>query len=122
MKNNDKLLQRLLRAAAIAEQSAIMPPGFDTRVLSEVRVSSNDSNGIAVYPCRAAIYALTLIALAGLYVTRTSDRNQDCPSNYNDELSERLGWASATYTMEWATAEPNACYEFFGDTCGDIDL
>ena len=83
MKNRDKILDRLFRAAIAPASPAEMPFGFDTRVLALAReLPGNGSAIIALFARRATMIALTVIALATAGVYRASSSNSDLPAEY----------------------------------------
>jgi hypothetical protein len=83
VKNRNEILDRLFRAAVAPVPPKEMPFGFDTRVLALVRASSpNASAIIALFAQRAAMIALTVIALASVGVYRASTSNDDLPAEY----------------------------------------
>ena len=94
MKNRDKILNRLFRAAAIPDPLADMPFGFDIRLVALARERSpNGSALMALFVRRAAIIALAVIALASFGVYRTSTSN-DLSTEYamvDDAIQSNLG-------------------------------
>lgn len=82
MKNADKILHRLLLAAAGEHEApAEMPFGFDTRVLALARSATPD-RFIAMLTRRVAMIALTVIALTGAGLYQASASSNDLPSEY----------------------------------------
>jgi hypothetical protein len=81
MKNRGEILQRLFRAAAMAEtDDPLMPFGFDTRVLALAREGrSNGSAVIASLARGAAMVALLVIAVATADLYRASVSNGQLP-------------------------------------------
>jgi hypothetical protein len=83
VKRSDRILDRLLRAAAGPTPTSEMPFGFDTRVLALASESfPNGSAIIARFAQRAAMIALAIIALATAGLYRTSISNNDLPTEY----------------------------------------
>lgn len=85
MKNRDKILRSLFRAAKDTEAPLEMPFGFDTRVLALARdAGANGSAVIALFARRGAAIALAVIALAGagLYATSVSETNWEVTNEY----------------------------------------
>jgi hypothetical protein len=83
VKNRNEILDRLLRAATAPAPPVEMPFGFDTRVLALAHEHSpNGSIVIARFAQRAAMIALTVIALASVGVYRASSSNNDLPTEY----------------------------------------
>ena len=84
MKNSGEILQRLLRAAAMAEtDDPQMPFGFDTRVLALARERrSNGSAVIASLARGAAMVALLVIAIATAGLYQASVNGELPPSGY----------------------------------------
>ena len=83
MKESNRILDRLFRAAADSTPTFEMPFGFDTRVLALAHESSpNGSAIIARFAQRAAMIALAIIALATVGLYRTSISNNDLPTEY----------------------------------------
>ncbi|MDQ2867963.1 MAG: hypothetical protein M3R59_06065 [Verrucomicrobiota bacterium] len=79
---NDRILQRLLQAAAgESEAPAAMPFGFDTRVLALARSAAPD-RFIALLTRRVAMIALAVIALTGAGLYQASASSNDLPSEY----------------------------------------
>jgi hypothetical protein len=81
----EKMLRRLLGAAAENETPAEMPFGFDTRVLARLRETApNGSAVIALFARRVTIMALAVmvLALAGLYGASVSEGNAETTNGY----------------------------------------
>jgi hypothetical protein len=95
VKDRDKILTRLFRAAATPALPAEIPFGFDTRVLALAReLPTNGSVVIALCARRAALISLAVIALASFGAYRASTSENDLTTEYamvDNAIQSNLG-------------------------------
>jgi hypothetical protein len=87
MKNKE--LDRLLQAAARAgeETPAMVPFGFDTRVVALWRATAARSNGVTSLVRRVALLSAAVIVISTVAVVREANQSREINESFTNEFA-----------------------------------
>jgi hypothetical protein len=82
-------IDRLLRSAAQADQEApaVMPFGFDTRVVALWRASSSKANGVVQLLRRVAVLSLGIIVISTIAAVREANHSREIRESFANEFA-----------------------------------
>ena len=85
----DKKLDRLLHAAARAgeETPAMMPFGFDTRVVALWRAAASRPNGVTSLVRRVALLSAAVIVVSTVAVVREANQSREINESFTNEFA-----------------------------------
>ncbi len=85
----DKKLDRLLHAAARAgeEAPAMMPFGFDTRVVALWRAAASRPNGVTSLVRRVALLSAAVIVISTVAVVREANQSREINESFTNEFA-----------------------------------
>jgi hypothetical protein len=85
----DKKLDRLLDAAARAgvESPAVMPFGFDTRVVALWRAAGSKPNGVTSLVRRVALLSAAVIVISTVAVVREANQSREINESFTNEFA-----------------------------------
>ena len=85
----DKKLDRLLDAAARAgkESPAVMPFGFDTRVVALWRAAASRPNGVTSLVRRVALLSAAVIVISTVAVVREANQSREINESFTNEFA-----------------------------------
>jgi hypothetical protein len=85
----DKKLDRLLDAAARAgkESPAVMPFGFDTRVVALWRAAGSRPNGVTSLVWRVALLSAAVIVISTVAVVREANQSREINESFTNEFA-----------------------------------
>jgi len=85
----DKKLDRLLDAAARAgkESPAVMPFGFDTRVVALWRATASRPNGVTSLVRRVALLSAAVIVISTVAVVREANQSREINESFTNEFA-----------------------------------
>ena len=85
----DKKLDRLLHAAARAgeEAPAMMPFGFDTRVVALWRAAASRPNGVTSLVRRVALLSAAVIVVSTVAVVREANQSREINESFTNEFA-----------------------------------
>ena len=85
----DKKLDRLLDAAARAgeEAPAMMPFGFDTRVVALWRAAASRPNGVTSLVRRVALLSAAVIVVSTVAVVREANQSREINESFTNEFA-----------------------------------
>ena len=86
MKN--KHIDRLLRSAAQADEDApaVMPFGFDTRVVALWRAGSPKTNGVMQLLRRVAVLSIAIIVISTIAAVREANQSREIRESFTNEF------------------------------------
>ena len=87
MKNDQ--IDRLLRSAAQADEDApaVMPFGFDTRVVALWRAGSPKQNGVIQLLRRVAVLSVAVIVISTIAAVREINQNREIRESFANEFA-----------------------------------
>ena len=85
----DKKLDRLLQAAAGVEEEtpAMMPFGFDTRVVALWRAAASRPNGVTSLVRRVALLSAAVIVVSTVAVVREANQSRQINESFTNEFA-----------------------------------
>ena len=85
----DKKLDRLLQAAArVGEETpAMMPFGFDTRVVALWRAAASRPNGVTSLVRRVALLSAAVIVVSTVAVVREANQSREINESFTNEFA-----------------------------------
>jgi len=85
----DKKLDRLLNATARAgeEAPAMMPFGFDTRVVALWRATASRPNGVTSLVRRVALLSAAVIVISTVAVVREANQSREINESFTNEFA-----------------------------------
>ena len=85
----DKKLDRLLDAAVRAgeESPAVMPFGFDTRVVALWRAAGSKPNGVTSLVRRVALLSAAVIVISTVAVVREANQSREINESFTNEFA-----------------------------------
>jgi hypothetical protein len=84
---NEKI-DRLLRSAAQAgDQTAVMPFGFDTRVLAFWRAALPTANGVVSLVRRVAMLSVAVIVISTIAAVREANQSREIGESFANEFA-----------------------------------
>jgi hypothetical protein len=85
----DKKLDRLLDAAARVgkESPAVMPFGFDTRVVALWRAAGSRPNGVTSLVRRVALLSAAVIVISTVAVVREANQSREINESFTNEFA-----------------------------------
>jgi len=85
----DRKLDRLLHAAARAgeETPAMMPFGFDTRVVALWRATTSRPNGVTSLVRRVALLSAAVIVISTVAVVREANQSRQINESFTNEFA-----------------------------------
>ena len=86
---NNKHIDRLLRSAAQADEDApaVMPFGFDTRVVALWRAGSPKTNGVMQLLRRVAVLSIAIIVISTIAAVREANQSREIRESFTNEFA-----------------------------------
>jgi hypothetical protein len=86
---NDEKIDRLLRSAAQAgdQTEAIMPFGFDTRVIALWRAALPTGNGVVSLVRRVAVLSVAVILISTIAAVREANQSREIGESFANEFA-----------------------------------